>query len=104
MAINATQKRKDRKITTDKTSLLRKYYIAMRQGDSKEVNKIMRDILEFNRKNPLVAITPDTIKRSMSQHMRTTQRMYNGVLFSPKLSDSLIQDASEYDSDISIWQ
>jgi hypothetical protein len=104
MAINATQKRKDRKITTDKTSLLRKYYIAMRQGDSKEVNKIMRDILEFNGKNPLVAITPDTIKRSMSQHMRTTQRMYNGVLFSPKLSDSLIQDASEYDSDISIWQ
>ena len=104
MAINATQKRKDRKITTDKTSLLRKYYIAMRQGDSKEVNKIMRDILEFNRKNPLVAVTPDTIKRSMSQHMRTTQRMYNGVLFSPKLSDSLMQDASEYDSDISIWQ
>lgn len=104
MAINAATKRKDRTVNAEKTNLLRKYYVAMRQGDIKAMRQVQQKMSEFNRKNPLIAITPETMRRSMAQHLRTTQRMYNGVLFSPKLQNALMQDAAEYDSDISIWQ
>jgi hypothetical protein len=54
-------------------------------------------MLKVSAKYPTFAITADTVKNSMAQHQRTTQQMYNGVLFNKNMRDVLIQDAAEFD-------
>jgi len=48
-------------------------------------------------------VTADTIKRSLAQHMRTTGQMVHGVTYSKSLRNQLLQDAAEFDDDVSIW-
>jgi len=71
-----------------RSKLMKRYYIALRFGDSEEAREVMKEIIEFNREDiikvdPKLAITPDTIERSMRRHRTTTAKMHNGVLLSP---------------------
>jgi hypothetical protein len=68
--------------------LLKRYYVAMRFGDFMEADNIRLEMAEFSnsravQQDPKLAITPETIERSMKAHERTTTRMHNGVLLSP---------------------
>ena len=85
MERNQVLKRIDRTANEDRTKLLRKYYIAMRFGDTQGMRTTMREIAVFNRKHPSAVITPETIKKSMAQHMKTSATMYNGVTLSPNM-------------------
>ena len=71
-------------------------------GDYGKRNKTMREIREFNRKHGRknrgkVRITPETIDKSMAQHLRQSGKMFNGVALSPLMQDHLLMYAREYD-------
>jgi len=89
---NAQERNQDTKkiqkaVSRQKSRLLKQYYIALRQGD--DVSEIVDEIIEHNRKHArkgkAAVITPDTIKRSMKQHARTSLTMHNGVTLSPTM-------------------
>jgi hypothetical protein len=89
---NAQERNQDTKkiqktVSRQKSRLLKQYYIALRQGD--DVSEIVDEILEHNRKHAgkgrAAVITPDTIKRSMKQHARTSLTMHNGVTLTPTM-------------------
>jgi hypothetical protein len=104
LAVNAQLKKLSRAGNSQRTNLLRKYYVANRSGNFSEAREVRRKMNEFNRKFPSLRITPDTIKRSMAQHMRTTKKMYSGVTLDPKMFNDLKQSAAEYDDTLTIWE
>jgi hypothetical protein len=99
LEINSSLKNVERTAVEERTKLLRKYYIAMRQGDGAEAVDVTKKMLEFNKKHPGAAITPETIQNSMAQHMRTTASMYHGITLNKALRPELLRNAAEYDSD-----
>ena len=94
-------KRIDKAVNRQRSALLKKMYIMNRQGDIQGLIDVRREISEFNRKHarlgPKVPITEETIKRSMAQHMRTSEQMFNGVQLSPNVRDALKLFADAYD-------
>jgi len=104
LAVNAQLKKLSRTGNNQRTNLLRKYYVANRFGNFSEAREIRRKMNEFNRKFPSLRITPDTIKKSMAQHMRTTKKMYSGVTLDPRMFNDLKQSAAEYDDTLTIWE
>jgi hypothetical protein len=60
-------------------------------GDLKTVRETAKEMVEFNRRNPRFAITPDRIKTSMKGHIRTSNEMYNGVSLSKNMREYLKQ-------------
>lgn len=99
LEINSSLKNIERAAVEERTKLLRKYYIAMRQGDGAEAGEVVKKMLEYNKKHPGAAITPETIKSSMAQHMRTTAQMYHGITLNKALRPELLRNAAEYDAD-----
>ena len=61
-----------------------------------DTQDILEDILEYNRKFPSVAITPDSILRSMRMHMKTSLLMDRGITLSPKLRAYLLAQRDEW--------
>jgi hypothetical protein len=100
---NAQVKKIDRAVNEERTKLLKKYYIALRNADSNTLKDVYKDMVDFNKRHPVVAITPKTIKRSMKQHMRTTATMYHGITISPKRQQEALDFVSEYDETPNIW-
>ena len=88
---NQDLKRIGRKVDADRTRLHKKYYVALRQGD--DIADVIEEIVEFNKrhagKGKKVLITPESIKRSMAQHGRTSVKMYKGVVLSSTIDDYL---------------
>ena len=72
LEINALNKRVDRNIAEARTKILRKYYKSLRDGDTDGLRDAVDELNEFNQRHPTVAITPETIKRSIAQHGRTS--------------------------------
>ena len=70
--------------------ILKRYYIALRFGDSEGALEALDDMNEFNQSeaiqlNPAAFISADTIERSLRRHMTTTAKMHNGVLLAPSV-------------------
>jgi len=84
---NQDTKKIDRAVSSQKSKLLKKLYIATRQGD--DVSDVFAEIAEHNQrhrdKGPTALIMYDTILRSMKQHARTSLTMHNGVTLSPTM-------------------
>ena len=102
--MNAQLKKLSRAGNRQRTELLRGYFVGNRFGNFSEAREIRKKMNEFNRKFPSLKITPDTIKRSMAQHMRTTKKMYSGVTLDPRMFNDLKRSASEYDDTLTIWE
>ena len=84
---NQRIKRIDNALSRKMSKLRKQYYLAYRQGDFSTLIDIKQKIREHNRNHPSFEITPDSIKRSMRQHMKTSSQMYNGVALSPNMRD-----------------
>jgi hypothetical protein len=97
LEINASLKNIERRATTERTKMLREYYIAARMGDSDGMADALDAMLEFNRSHPTAAITAETIQNSMAQHMKTSQEMYHGITLNKALRPELLQNAAEFD-------
>jgi len=94
---NAMLKRINKTAITERTKLLKKYYVAMRNGDSEEVANVMKDMIEFGKKHPGVYISAKTINSSIKQHMKTTTEMYHGVLLNKNMRSELMMYARPID-------
>lgn len=99
---NRVYTRIDRAIGSERTDLLRRRYVAFRQGDRDEYRRIMRDIREFNRRHPQAAISSDTLQSSLRSHLETTSDMHHGVLFSTPNRAMLQRMAERWDAP-SVW-
>ena len=82
---NQRVKRIDRAVNQKRSDLTKKFYIAARMADYDELARVRKKIGEFNRKHPSFAITPDSLTRSIKQHVKSSQQMYNGVSLSPAM-------------------
>jgi hypothetical protein len=86
----------ERAVTTRRSGLTRKYYIAMRMGDYETAHQVEKDINSFNADHPEAEITPKTIRKSLKTHMRTSANMHNGVTVSPLMKYAIERSNSEY--------
>lgn len=99
LEINAVLKGKEKAIVQERTKLLRKYYVALRQGDQSGAQDVAADMQDFNKRHPDVAITGETVKNSLAQHMRTTKQMVKGVVYNQKLAPGLLRERALFDGD-----
>ena len=93
---NAATKSKDIATNKLKSKLHKRYYLALRMGDYVAYQDVIEDIYEYNRKHPTNPITPDSIDKSMSQHMETSAKMHNGISISSGMRFEIQQHLSEY--------
>lgn len=97
LAINRAQRDIGNAVNTEVQRLLRRLYMARREGDRDTFQETMQDIREFNRRVPPSArITRESIQRSLESHQRTTREMVSGVTLSNRMRPELMQLASEY--------
>ncbi len=82
---NQRVKRIDRSLAKQRSDLTKKYYIAARQGDWAEIGRLESEIQKFNSEHPSFEVTSDSIARSLKQHMKSSENMYNGVSLSPAM-------------------
>lgn len=99
---NAVEKNVERRTLEKRTNLLRKYYVALRAGDSDAASDYMEELVKLGQKHPGL-VTPTVIKNSLAQHMRTTATMYHGVTFNKLMRNELLANAAEFDRDVSVF-
>jgi hypothetical protein len=90
-------KRLDVAAQAARRKILKRYYVALRFGDSEGALDALNDMNEFNQSeavqlNPAAFISADTIERSLRRHMTTTAKMHNGVLLSPYVKTAADQE------------
>lgn len=78
-------------VTTKRSALSRKYYIALRQNDREEANRIMQEMIRFGKRHPEAALNAKSLRRSLNQHMQTSVDMYHGVALSPTYRNTLLE-------------
>ena len=93
---NMITKKIDKAVNKERTNLLRRYYIAVRMGDTEEARDIIRDITKFNKKHRNFGISAETVHKSVTTHARTSATMYNGITMTPKMQGVLRQHQDEY--------
>jgi hypothetical protein len=94
--INASLKGFERAVTKQQKSLLLNYYMAARQGDSEAVQDITQQMGEFNRKHPTLAISGDTLRKSMQAHAKASAQKYHGLTFNKKLLPEIMKSEREF--------
>lgn len=103
LEINASLKNIERRVLEDRTKLLRRYYVEMRNGDGDGARDTLKDLLELGRKHPGL-VTPETIQRSMAQHMRTSATMYHGITLNKLMRAELLRNAAEFDEGLDLGE
>ena len=99
LEINASLKNIERSVLEDRTKLLRRYYIAIRNGDSSEASSVLDKMIKLSDKHPGARITAETIRDSMAKHMRTSAEMYAGITLNKSMRAELLASAAEFDGD-----
>ena len=94
---NQVYKGIEKSANEQRTKLLKQRYLAIRMGDYDELKDVMEEIMEYNRKHPINRIDVDAMDSSLKQHMKTTQQMHNGVLFSPKMRQEMQPMMDDWD-------
>jgi hypothetical protein len=89
-------KRIDKKVNETRNDLHRAYYIALRLNDLQESRRVFEKMMEFNKKHPDAAITPQTIERSLKKHTQTSGDMFKGVSLSPTYREPLLEIANSF--------
>ena len=97
LEFNKNNRRRQEAINSKRSKLLRRRNMALREGDTEEVAKVMRMIKEYNASLPTGArksiITSDTLKNSFSTFNRTTSKMRGGITYTQFMDQIL----GEYD-------
>jgi hypothetical protein len=101
--MNQQTKNIDRSVNSARTNILRRYYVATRMGDSDERRRMMERIQAFNKRHPTARIDADSLRRSMRQHMETSQTMYNGITISPNMQRALRESRDEWNQGFQLF-
>jgi hypothetical protein len=93
------EKEKERARLDAKAKLLTRYYIATREGDASEAQAVLEKIGEFNARNPVLAITGESLRRSVLDRTKVSSQMISGVSFNKKLLPEVLANLAEYDEE-----
>lgn len=78
-------KGREREILNRKTKILQAFDIAVSTGDQDYMKEVQERIQSFNQAFPMIAITPDTLRRSIVARKAAERELINGVRFNKKL-------------------
>tara|TARA_R110002096_G_scaffold193767_1_gene375638 strand:- start:74 stop:1039 length:966 start_codon:yes stop_codon:yes gene_type:complete len=93
---NARNKGIEVAVVEEKSKLTTKYYVSVYRGDYGRASEILGEMQEFNKRHPSVAISNETINKSIKSHLSTTARMHNGVVVNPALQAAIEMSNREY--------
>jgi hypothetical protein len=82
----------DKDIDHRRKRLLQQITLAQINGDSSLYLEAQEKISNFNLKNPNNPITPESIKRSLVQRVKSSERAVRGIIVSPK-QEGLLEEA-----------
>jgi len=95
LEFNKNNRRRQEAIDSRRGKLLRRRNMAVREGDSDELRKVMKEIQEYNaglpRGSEKSRITAETLNRSLKSFRRTTDKMRGGMTYTPFMEKSLQQ-------------
>ena len=94
-------KRIDEAIRTKRTRLLKRYNMAVSDGDFAEAREVLKEMREFSRKHPEDAISGETINRSRSSFDQRSREMISGTTFTDRTRAQ--NYISEFDQETSFW-
>jgi hypothetical protein len=95
--INAFAKGFERSVTKEQKKLLLNYYMAAKVGDASELQDITARMVDFNKRHPTIAITADTLQKSMRGHAQAAAEKYHGVTFNKRLRPEIMQSIAEFE-------
>jgi hypothetical protein len=93
--INSIAKKQGEEITKQEQSLLKKYYVAQREGDFERADKLEEKLFELGDKYPELKITGNTLKKSVTARDKISEDMYHGVQLNKKLRPLIEQSIRE---------
>jgi hypothetical protein len=91
---NAYMTGKAKAIRTQEKNALKKYYAAMREGDTDGMMDAQEKLFDLGTKYPELGITQDTLNKSVASRERISREMYHGVQLDRKLAPYLRQAAA----------
>ena len=94
--ISARNKGIEKAITSKRSMLTKKFYIAQRMGDHETMMEVLEDIAAHNNRHPTVAISPEQISKSVKSHMATSAKMHNGVTVNPIMQHAIMVSNMQY--------
>ena len=89
---NAIAKKQGDTITKMEQNLLKKYYVAQREGDYERADELEAKLFELGDKYPELKITGATLTKSVKARDKISEDMYHGVQLNKKLRP-LIEDS-----------
>ena len=97
LEINARDKGLERRLNSKRSDLMREYYLALKEGDIDGMLDLSEEMAEFSQRNPYVAISGDTIRRSINQHRTTDEiaRQLGGISTSARQARRILQRRAE---------
>jgi hypothetical protein len=101
---NMDLKKRSRGAVEKGSKIRRRLYIAIRMGDRDGIQEQLKDIADFNRRHPSLAMSPKNILQSLRTHGKTSATMYHGVTLPPRMRGILKAHADNYwgDTDINL--
>lgn len=96
-------KRIDEAVRDKKRKLLRKYNLALREGDFADVREILKEMREFSRRYPEDAISSETLERSARSFQQRSEEMISGVSFTNSGRARAEQYIGGFEEDTSLW-
>lgn len=91
-ARNNAAKRYEQHLLKRRARLLDAYALATRTGDAEGRAEVGRQIREWNRKVPELAITPRTLARSMASRQAWSARAEAGIVLNPKVAERVQEE------------
>lgn len=86
---NRALKNYEEHITGRRQSLMNAYAMIIRNGDAADRAEVREKIRAFNKSNPEVAISSDSIRASMKSRARYSAKAEGGIVLNPKLAARL---------------
>ena len=96
-AINAKTKGIEKAILDKKNKLLLRYNISSREGDNEARDEYKEELIKLNDKHPGLGVNSETFERSSRAFLETSKRMRNGVQYSKKLEQEMLDNIAAYD-------
>ena len=94
--ISMRNKGVEKAVTSKRSAMTKKFYIAQRMGDHEIMREVMDDITAHNRRHPTAKVDPVQLMKSVNSHMDTSVNMHNGVTVNPIMQHAIMMSNREY--------
>ena len=94
--ISMRNKGVEKAVTSKRSAMTKKFYIAQRMGDHEIMREVMDNITAHNRRHPTAKVDPVQLMKSVNSHMDTSVNMHNGVTVNPIMQHAIMMSNREY--------